>query len=89
MNAFGMAGTENAKKFSDVLAKAATSSSTNVAQLGRALEACQGTAGNLGYAIEDVNGKNDYEDGYVEDSGGDDGGDDGPVVEPGEGGTDR
>ena len=54
MNAFGMSGTENAQKFADVLAKAATSSSTNVAQLGRALEACQGTAGNLGYTIEDV-----------------------------------
>ena len=54
MNAFGMSGTENARKFADVLAKSATSSSTNVAQLGRALEACQGTAGNLGYAIEDV-----------------------------------
>ena len=54
MNAFGLSGTENARKFADVLAKSATSSSTNVAQLGRALEACQGTAGNLGYAIEDV-----------------------------------
>ena len=54
MNAFGMAGTENATKFADVLAKAATSSSTTVAQLGDALKACQGTAGNLGYSIEDV-----------------------------------
>ena len=54
MNAFGMAGTENAQKFADVLAKAATSSSTTVAQLGDALKACQGTAGNLGYSIEDV-----------------------------------
>ena len=54
MNAFGMSGTENARKFADVLAKSATSSSTTVLQLGRALEACQGTAGNLGYTIEDV-----------------------------------
>ena len=54
MNALNMSGTADAQKFADVLAKAATSSSTSVAQLGTALQAVQGTAGNLGYTIQDV-----------------------------------
>lgn len=54
LNAFQMTGERAAVKFADVLAKAATSSNTNVALLGESLSAVETTAGNLGYTIEDV-----------------------------------
>lgn len=54
MNAFQLAGEDAAVKFADVLAKAATSSNTNVALLGDSLSYVETTAGNLGYSIEDV-----------------------------------
>ena len=54
MNAFQLSGESAAVKFADVLAKAATSSSTNVGLMGQALSYVETTAGNLGYSIEDV-----------------------------------
>lgn len=54
MNAFGLAGQTAAVKFADVLAKAATSSNTNVGLMGESLSYVETTAGNLGYSIEDV-----------------------------------
>lgn len=54
MNAFQLSGEKAAVKFADVLAKAATSSNTNVGLLGQSLSYVETTAGNLGYAIEDV-----------------------------------
>jgi len=54
MNAFQLTGERDAVKFSDVLAKAATSSNTNVALIGESLSYVETTAGNLGYSIEDV-----------------------------------
>jgi len=54
MNAFQLSGERAAIKFADVLAKAATSSNTNVALIGESLSYVETTAGNLGYSIEDV-----------------------------------
>lgn len=54
MNAFHLTGEQAAVKFADVLAKAATSSNTNVGLLGQSLSYVETTAGNLGYTIEDV-----------------------------------
>lgn len=54
MNAFQLSGEKAAVKFADVLAKAATSSNTNVSLLGQSLSYVETTAGNLGYSIEDV-----------------------------------
>ena len=54
MNAFQMSGVAGATKFADVLARAATSSNTNVAMMGDALSYVETTAGNLGYSVEDV-----------------------------------
>lgn len=54
MNAFQLSGEAAAVKFADVLAKAATSSNTNVSLLGQSLSYVETTAGNLGYSIEDV-----------------------------------
>lgn len=54
MNAFQLTGTKAATKFADVLAKAATSSNTNVGLIGESLSYVETTAGNLGYSIEDV-----------------------------------
>lgn len=54
MNAFQLSGEQAAVKFADVLAKAATSSNTNVSLLGDSLSYVETTAGNLGYKIEDV-----------------------------------
>lgn len=54
MNAFQLSGEQAAVKFADVLAKAATSSNTNVSLLGQSLSYVETTAGNLGYSIEDV-----------------------------------
>lgn len=54
MNAFQLSGEKAAIYFSDVLAKAATSSNTNVALIGDSLSYVETTAGNLGYKIEDV-----------------------------------
>lgn len=54
MNAFQLTGEQAAVKFADVLAKAATSSNTNVGLLGESLSYVETTAGNLGYSIEDV-----------------------------------
>lgn len=54
MNAFQLSGEQAAVKFADVLAKAATSSNTNVSLLGDSLSYVETTAGNLGYSIEDV-----------------------------------
>ena len=54
MNAFQLSGERAAVKFADVLAKAATSSNTNVSLLGDSLSYVETTAGNLGYKIEDV-----------------------------------
>lgn len=54
MNAFQLTGEQAAVKFADVLAKAATSSNTNVGLLGESLSYVETTAGNLGYTIEDV-----------------------------------
>ena len=54
MNAFQLSGERAAVKFADVLAKAATSSNTNVALIGESLSYVETTAGNLGYSIEDV-----------------------------------
>ena len=54
MNAFQLSGEAAAVKFADVLAKAATSSNTNVSLLGDSLKYVETTAGNLGYSIEDV-----------------------------------
>lgn len=54
MNAFQLSGEQAAVKFADVLAKAATSSNTNVSLLGDSLSYVETTAGNMGYKIEDV-----------------------------------
>lgn len=54
MNAFQLSGEQAAVKFADVLAKAATSSNTNISLLGQSLSYVETTAGNLGYKIEDV-----------------------------------
>jgi len=54
MNAFQLSGERAALKFSDVLAKAATSSNTTVGLMGESLSYVETTAGNLGYSIEDV-----------------------------------
>lgn len=54
LNAFGLSGTEAVNEFADTLAKAATSSNTNVSVLGESLSYVESTAANLGYSIQDV-----------------------------------
>jgi TP901 family phage tail tape measure protein len=53
MKALGLQANESAR-FADVLAKAASNSNTNVAQMGEAFKAGAGTAGMLKYKLEDV-----------------------------------
>lgn len=54
MNAFQLSGERAAVMFADVLAKAATSSNTNIGLMGQSLSYVETTAGNLGYTIQDV-----------------------------------
>jgi len=53
LTAFGY-GAEDAARFADVLAAAATNSNTNVAMMGEAFKFAAPIAGSLGYSIEDV-----------------------------------
>lgn len=54
MHAWGVQGEKEARKFSDVLVKSATSSNTTVGLLGQSLGYVETTAANLNYSIEDV-----------------------------------
>lgn len=53
LTAFGLAASDSAH-FSDVLAKASSSSNTTVSMLGESFQMVGTTAGALGYSIEDV-----------------------------------
>lgn len=53
LTAFGLAAKDSAH-FSDVLAKASSSSNTNVSMMGQSFTMVASTAGTLGYSIDDV-----------------------------------